>query len=172
MNRALLASLLGGLLLFAAACKSKPDDKEAIRDGIIKYLASLNTLNVNAMDIVVTDASINGNQAQVQVDVRAKNGPADGASMKLSYRLERRGEDWAVVKSRARGGSLAHPGLGEMPPGGAMLPGHPNISGSSGQAAAGHPDFNEIMKLAQPPAQHAAVQQSPASQRSTPASKP
>jgi len=38
MNRAFLAALLGASLLFAGACKSKVDDKEAIRSGIIKYL--------------------------------------------------------------------------------------------------------------------------------------
>jgi hypothetical protein len=172
MNRAFLASLLGTLLLFAGACKSKPDDKEAIRNGITKYLASLKTLNVAAMDINVTQASINGNQAQAQVEIRLKNGPPDGASMKLSYNLEKRGEEWAVVKSQPIGGTMAHPGPGEMPPGGVMPPGHPNGNGSTGQAPPGHPDFNEIMKSAQPPAQQPQAQQPASSQPSPPPRKP
>lgn len=169
MNRAFLAALLGATLLFAGACKSKPDDKEAIRAGIINYLASLKTLNVNAMDVIVTQASVNGNQAQAQVEIRLKNGPPDGASMKLSYNLEKRGEEWAVVKSQPAGGTMQHPAPGEMPPG-AMPPGHPNVNGSTGQAPAGHPDFNGILKSAQPPAQQAPAASAPAS--STGTSKP
>ena len=112
MNRAFLAALLGASLLFAGACKSKVDDKEAIRSGIIKYLGSLNTLNVSAMDINITEASVNGNQAQAQVEIRLKNSPPDGASMKLSYNLEKRGEEWAVVKSQPAGGTMQHPAPG------------------------------------------------------------
>jgi len=166
MNRAFLAVLLGATLLFAGACKSKPDDKEAIRSGIIKYLGSLNTLNVSAMDINVTQATVTGSQAQAQVEIRLKNGPPDGASMKLSYNLEKRGDEWAVVKSQPAGGTLQHPAPGEMPPGG-LPPGHPNVNGSAGQAPAGHPDFNGILKSAQPPAQ-----QAPAAPPSTGSSKP
>ena len=172
MNRVILASLLGTLLLFANACKSRPDDKEAIRSGITKYLASLNTLNLSAMDINVTQTSINGNQAQAQVEIRLKNGPPDGANMKLSYNLEKRGEEWAVVKSQQAGGTMAHPGPDEMPHGGAMPPGHPNVSGATGQAPPGHPDFNEIKKSAQPPAQQPPAQQPPTSQPSPSSGKP
>lgn len=169
MNRAFLTALLGASLFFTGACKSKPDDKEAIRAGIINYLASLKTLNVNAMDINVTQASMNGNQAQAQVEIRLKNGPPDGASMKLSYNLEKRGGEWAVVKSQPAGGTMQHPAPGEMPASG-LPPGHPNVNGSAGQAPAGHPDFNGILKSAQPPAQQTPAAAAPAS--STETSKP
>ena len=150
MKRAFFAALLGATLLLAGACKTKPDDKEAIRAGIVKYLGSLNTLNVSAMDINVTQTTVNGSQAQAQVDIRLKNGPPDGPSMKLSYNLEKRQEEWVVVKSQPAGGTMQHPAPGEMPPGG-MPPGHPNVNGSVGQTPAGHPDFNGILKSAQPP---------------------
>ena len=169
MNRAFLAALLGASLLFAGACKSKVDEKEAIRAGIVNYLASLKTLNVSAMDINVTQASVNGNQAQAQVEIRLKNSPPDGASMKLSYNLEKRHEEWAVVKSQPAGGTLQHPPPGEMPAGG-LPPGHPNVNGSAGQAPAGHPDFNGILKSAQPPAAQAPAAAAPSS--STGTSKP
>lgn len=151
MKRAFFAALLAAAMLFAGACKSKPDDKEAIRAGVVKYLGSLNSLNVSAMDINVTQATLNGNQAQAQVEIRLKNGPPDGASMKLSYNLEKRGDEWAVVKSQPAGGTMQHPAPGEMPAGG-MPPGHPNVNGAPGQAPAGHPSFDDIMKSAQPPA--------------------
>ena len=154
MKAAFSIALLCATLLIAGACKSKMDDKEAIRAGVIRYLGSRNTLNVSAMDIHVTQASVNGNQAEAQVEIRLKNGPPDGASMKLSYNLEKRGEDWAVVKSQPAGGTMQHPAPGEMPPGG-LPPGHPKVNGAAGQAPPGHPDFNEILKSAQPPASQA-----------------
>jgi len=153
MKRAFLAALLGAAVLFAGGCKAKPDDKEAIRTGVINYLASLKTLNVSAMDINVTQATVNGNRAQAQVEIRLKNGPPDGASMKLTYNLEKRGEEWAVVKSQPAGGTMQHPAPGEMP--GGMPLGHPNVNGAAGQAPAGHPDFDSILKSAQPPASQA-----------------
>ncbi len=154
MKRAFLAALLGATVLIAGSCKSKPDDKEAIRAGVIKYLGSLNSLNVSAMDINVTQATVSGNQAQAQVEIRLKNGPPDGASMKLAYNLEKRGEEWTVVKSQPAGGTMQHPAPGQMPPGG-MPPGHPDVGGATGQAPAGHPSFDDIMKSAQPPAAQA-----------------
>lgn len=152
MNRAFLAFLLGGLLLCSAACKTpKADDKEAIRQGVVSYLTSLKGLNIPNMDIAVTQYSVNGNQAQAQVEIRAKNGDASGGMMQLAYNLEKRGDQWVVVKSQSAGGTLQHPGPGEMPPGGTMPPGHPGVGGSAGQPV--HSDLNEIMKSAQPPAQ-------------------
>jgi hypothetical protein len=175
MNRAFLAALLGTTLLFTGACntKSKPSDKDAIRTGVINYLVSLKTLNVNAMDVNVTQSTINGNQAQAQVEIRLKNSPPDGASMKLAYTLEKRGEEWAVVKSEAAGGSMQHPAPGTMPPGGmpgAMPPGHPNVNGSAGQAPAGHSDFGSILKSATPPASQAPAAATPST--SSGSSKP
>lgn len=151
MNRAFFAALLGALLLCTVACKSqKADDKEAIRQGVVTYLTSLKGLNIPNMDIAVTQYSVNGNQAQAQVEIRAKNGDASG-SMQLAYNLEKRGDQWVVVKSQAAGGTLQHPGPGAVPPGATMPPGHPSVSGSSA-AQPVHSDLNEIMKSAQPPA--------------------
>jgi hypothetical protein len=177
MNRGFLAALLGATLLFAEACKStsKPSDTDAIRAGVINYLVSLKSLNVNAMDINVTQATVNGNQAQAQVEIRLKNSPPDGASMKLSYNLEKRGDEWTVVKSQPAGGTLQHPAPGEMPPGGmpsAMPPGHPNVNGTAGQAPAGHPNFDDILKSAQPPAAQGAPAPAASSSSSTSTSKP
>jgi hypothetical protein len=151
MNRAFFAALLGALLLCTVACKSqKADDKEAIRQGVVTYLTSLKGLNIPNMDIAVARYSVNGNQAQAQVEIRAKNGDASG-SMQLAYNLEKRGDQWVVVKSQAAGGTLQHPGPGAVPPGATMPPGHPSVSGSSA-AQPVHSDLNEIMKSAQPPA--------------------
>ena len=93
MNRALTATLLGALWIVTVGCKSKTDDRDAIRTGVIKYLTSLNMLNINAMDIKVTQATVKGNQAQAQVEIRAKSGDPAGSSMQLNYSLEKRGDE-------------------------------------------------------------------------------
>jgi hypothetical protein len=168
MNRAFLAALLGALLLCTVACKSqKADDKEAIRLGVVAYLASLKGLNIPNMDIAVTQYSVNGNQARAQVEIRAKNVDAPGGSMQLAYNLEKRGDQWVVVKSQPAGGTLQHPGPGEIPPGATMPPGHPGVSGSAGQPV--HSDLNEIIKSAEPSAQKPPKQQpTPANPQSKP----
>jgi hypothetical protein len=166
MNRAILATLLGASLIASAGCKSKPDDKAAIRAGVIKYLISLNMLNMSAMDINVTQTTVNGNQAQAQVEIRAKAGDAAGSSMQLNYSLQKRGEDWVVVKSQPAGGSMQHPTPGSMPPNG-MPPGHP---GAAGQGDVHN--FSDIIRSAQPPAQQQPQAQQQPSAQPAPYAKP
>jgi hypothetical protein len=169
MTRRMLTGLLGALLLFTVACKSKPDDKEAIRAGVLKHLASMQGLNVPNMVVTVTQVSVNGNQATAQVEIRAKSGDNAGGTMNLSYNLEKRGDEWAVVKGAPAGGTLQHPAPGEMPPGAAMPPGHPSGAGSAGPV---HPDFNEILKSGQAPAQQPPAQAAPVQQTPPASSKP
>jgi hypothetical protein len=149
MKRGILATLLGAALLFAAACKSKPNDNEAIRQGVMKHLTALNMLNMTNMDVKITQATVNGNQAQAQVEIRSKAGDPNAAPMQIGYALEKRGEEWVVLKSTGMGGGMQHPGPGEAPPAGstpgAMPPGHPNVTSGAGQNSSGHPDFNAIL---------------------------
>lgn len=149
MKRSFSLALALALALCAGACKSKVDDKAAIRNGVVKHLTAMNNLNVPGMDIIVNDAAINGNSAVAQVEIRAKNTP-DSPGMKLSYNLQKEGEEWVVVKSQPATGGMQHPAPGEMPPGGApgaLPPGHPD---TSGKTPAGHPDISGILKSAQP----------------------
>ncbi len=173
MKRGILASLLAATLFFAVACKPKTDDKDAIRSGVIKHLAALNMLNMNAMDVKVTQATVNGNQAQAEVEIRSKGGDPNAAPMQIGYSLEKRGEEWVVLKSTGMGSGMQHPGPGEAPPAGstpgAMPPGHPNVTGGSGQAPGTHPDFNAILNSA-PNTSQPAQPQAPQSQTPPPGS--
>ena len=165
MKRGLLVALLGAALLFVFACKSGNDDKEGIRAGVIKHLSSLNMLNLSNMDINVTQATVNGNQAQAQVEIRSKGGDPNAPPMQISYALEKHGEEWVVLKSTGMGGGMQHPGPGEAPPGsalGTMPPGHPNVTTGTGQKSADHPDFNAILNGAQGSPQQAQPQTPPA----------
>jgi len=164
MKRGILAALLGAALLWTAACKSKTDENEGIRQGVIKHLAALNMLNVSNMDVKVTQATINGNQAQVQVEIRSKGGDPGTAPMQIGYALEKQGGQWVVLKSTGMGGGMQHPGPGEAPPGsmpGAMPPGHPNVTGGTGPSSGDHPDFNAILNGAQGSSSQPAQPQAP-----------
>jgi hypothetical protein len=163
MKRGILASLLGAVLLCAAACKSKTDESDAIRAGVIQHLTSLNILNMSNMDVKVTQTTINGNQAQAQVEIRSKGGDPNADPMQIGYALEKRGNEWVVLKSTGMGGGMQHPGPGEAPPAGSMPPGHPNITGGTGQSSTGHSDFNTILNNAQGGSQQAQPQTPPAS---------
>jgi hypothetical protein len=163
MNRAFLAALLGSILLLTGACKSKTDNKDAIRDGVLKHIASMNGLNVNNMTVVITKATVNGDKAEASVDIRAKNSDPSAPAMQLVYQMQKQGEEWVVIKGQPTGG-MQHPAPGEMPPPGSMPPGHPTAGGTSGQMPASHPDFNSILNTAQPQGQQAPAQQAPAQQ--------
>ena len=160
MNRVLLAALLGGFMLLTGGCKAKTDNQDAIRDGVLKHIAGMNGLNVNNMTITVTKATVNGDKAQAEVDIRAKNGDPNAPPMQLSYELQKQGEEWVVLKGQANGG-MQHPAPGTMPPQGAMPPGHPQTGGTSGQMPANHPNFNAILNSAQPQQQPSGSQPSP-----------
>lgn len=158
MNRVLLAGLLGVLLILPAGCKSKADNKDAIRDGVVKHLAGMNGLNVNNMTVTVTKATITGDKAQADVDIRAKNGDPNIPAMQLTYDLQRQGDEWVVLKGQSNGG-MQHPAAGQMPSQGALPPGHP---ATGGQTPGSQSDFNAILNSAQP--QQAPSGQPPAQQ--------
>jgi hypothetical protein len=167
MYRAFLATLFGALLLVAGGCKSKTDNKDAIRDGVVKHIAGMNGLNVNNMTVTVTQATINGDKAEANVEIRAKNSDPSAPPMQLVYQLQKQGEEWVVIKGQPTGG-MQHPAPGEMPPG-SMPPGHPGTSGTDGPMPTTHPDFNSILNTAQPQGQG---QQAPANTQQQPAQKP
>src|ERR1700722_12830139 len=144
-------TLIGFLVLFAG-CKKQESDADAIRSGINQHLASLKTLNLTAMDMNITNVSVQGNQAQAQVEFKPKTGAPQGAGMQVAYSLAKQNGLWVVQNSQPAGGSIQHPGPGESPhmnaaspssgslpnfrdlvPGGggssALPPGHPPVSG-------------------------------------------
>jgi hypothetical protein len=166
MTRGLSIGLFTLSLISLLGCKARTDDTQGIRDGVVKHIASLQGLDINRMQIDVVKATVDGNQAQAQVEIRPKSEQSGTASMQLNYSLEKRGDEWVVVKSQAAGGTLDHPVGGAMPsgttPGGALPPGHPAV-GASGNGAATHSNFSDIMRSAQPPAQQPQVDPAPSS---------
>jgi hypothetical protein len=126
----------------AAGCGGAPKNKEAIRQGVVEHVTKNSGLDVNAMNVEVTNVEYKGKEAHAAVSFAPKNAPGQGMSM--NYTLEQQGSKW-VVKGKAGGGTgAAHPGAGMPGQGsGAMPPGHPP-TGATGQGnptdlPAGHP---------------------------------
>jgi hypothetical protein len=140
-----------GLLVLCAGCKKQESDADAIRSGINQHLASLKTLNLAAMDMNITNVSIQGNQAQAQVEFKPKTGAPQGAGMQVAYSLQKQNGAWVVQNTQPAGGSIQHPAPGENPPtnptspsSGAMPNFHDLVpgGGSSNNLPPGHPPVN------------------------------
>jgi hypothetical protein len=131
-----LYPLLFALLL--ESCNRAPADKDAIRKGLIEHLSKNAGLDMNAVDLNITDLKFENNQAKVAVAFKPKSGPDGG--MSLNYTLERRGNDWVVVgRGSGHGAGMAMPQPG--PPAGDLPPGHPPAA--KGEALPpGHPPVN------------------------------
>ncbi len=114
------------------------DTKEAVRQGVIDYLASRSNLNVASMNVDVTSVSFKENEADAVVSFSPKGASGPGQAMSMRYTLERKGGRW-VVKGRADSGQHGAAPMGENPhgsaapgampanPGGALPPGHPSM---------------------------------------------
>ena|ERR1700722_6910007 len=135
MRRAALALSFLGLLSLFAGCKKQESDEDAIRSGINQHLTSLKTLNISAMDMNITSVSIQGNQAQAQVEFRPKAGAPKGAGMQVSYSRAKQNGEWVVQNSQPAGGSIQHPGPGDNP--------HTNAASSSPSGAL--PNFRDLV---------------------------
>ena len=117
--KSLAIAVVAGLLALGA-CNRAANDKEAVRQGVLDYLAKRANLNLTSMEVDIAAVAFRQNEADATVSFRPKGSdPAAGMSMK--YTLTRQGNRW-VVKGRADAGASPH-GAGMMP--GGMPPGHP-----------------------------------------------
>jgi len=158
MKRATLFFTLFGLLLFIGGCKKQESDSDAIRSGINEHLASLKTINLSAMDMSITNVSVQGNQAQAQVEFRPKTGAPPGAGMQVAYTLAKQDDKWVVQNTQPMGGMIQHPAPGQNPhqtttsPSSTQLPNFSDLVGSpSGTSLPpGHPAVNPQGKTTSP----------------------
>ena len=133
MKRFVCSLTLIAVAILFAGCKKQESDADAVRTGINQHLASLKTINLGAMDMNVTNISVNGNQAQAQVEFKPKTGAPQGAGMQVAYNLEKRDGAWVVLKTQAAGGMIEHPAPGQNP--------HQNQDAHATQL----PNFSEIV---------------------------
>jgi hypothetical protein len=135
MKRSVYVLTAIALLALFAGCKKQESDADAVRTGINQHLASLKTINLGAMDMNITNVSVQGNQAQAQVEFKPKTGGPQGASMQVAYSLEKQNGQWVVQTTQPSGGSIQHPAPGSNPP---MPPTSPSSSGSM-------PNFRDLV---------------------------
>jgi hypothetical protein len=111
--------------LALAGCNRGIENKEAVRQGVIDYLANRKNLNVGSMNVSVTAVTFKQNEAEATVAFAPKGSGGSAQGMTMRYTLERQGSRW-VVKQRSDSGQhgAGMPGMGGM---GEMPPGHPSV---------------------------------------------
>jgi hypothetical protein len=122
------------LILGLAGCHRGVESKDAVRQGVLDYLATKG-MTPTAMDINVTAVKFSGDTADATVSFAAKGTGA--GQMAIQYHLQLKDSKWAVV---GRQDANQHGG-GQMPPGsapmGAAAPGTDNPHGGMGAPGAG-----------------------------------
>jgi len=122
------------LLIFGlAGCHRGVESKDAVRQGVLDYLATKG-LAAAAMDINVTDVKFDGDKADATVSFAAKGTGA--GQMAIQYRLELKDSKWAVVGRKdasQHGGGMVPPGAA---PQGSAAPANPH-GGMMGAPGAG-----------------------------------
>jgi hypothetical protein len=119
-----------------AASAPAASDRDAIAQAIQRHLSNNKGIRMDAMDMNLTDVSINGDQAQANAEFRPKQG---GGSMLMTYFLERHGGGWIVVRNQPGGGQFAHPPMDRT---------HTGAAPGSGQMPM--PDVNDFFKKKSP----------------------
>lgn len=131
---------VSALALLVGCNRGGIENKEAVRQGVIDYLAARTNLNMSSMDVNVTAVTFKGNEADATVSFAPRGAAAAGQGMSMRYTLERQGSRW-VVKGRGDSGDHGR-GMGADPanPHSAMPP-MPGGSGASpsGDLPPGHP---------------------------------
>ena len=143
MKRFAATALAFAVFCAVSGCKNQPNDKDAIRAGILQHLKAVGTLNISAMEMDIRNVSINGNQAHAEVEFRPKTGAAPGTGMQVAYNLEKREGSWTVLKTQAAGGAMQHPDPNQNP--------HQNQAVHSGSL----PNFSDVLKPTGAPGQPA-----------------
>ena len=122
------------VLLFSiwlAGCNRAPENRDAVRQGIIDHLSKNSGLDLKAMDVDVSNVNFQGDKATATVSFKPKTSPDAGMSM--NYSLERQGAKWIVQKaagSAGHGGAMTQPTEPGSPVGGDLPAGHPPVSDS------------------------------------------
>jgi hypothetical protein len=161
------AKLLLTALLLAVCfygCQKKATDDDAIRAAINKHLLAIGTLNLQAMEMDVTQVAVQDDHATAQVTFRPKTGAPAGAAMQVAYQLEKREGNWNVMKTAAAGGMIEHPAPGTNPHGPAQGAVHSSLPNFQEMLGSPNPDATTL------PPGHPPVAQSSQPQASQPQS--
>lgn len=124
-------AVLGVAALLLCGCNKSHNiqNPEAVRKGVMDYLAKRSSIDVKSMQIDIASVNFRENEADAVVSFRPKGSTDPASGMQMAYTLERKGDQW-VVKGRAgsKGGANPHGDMsgGGMP--GQMPPTHPPMT--------------------------------------------
>ena len=120
------------VVLCVAACKSGVQSNDAVRQGVLDYLAQTVKLNLGAMDVKMDSVTFDGNKAKAAVSISLKGNTTP--MMSKQYELEQKDGKWVVVgrsgDASGHGATMpegAMPGAGPGP--GPVAPGVANPHG-------------------------------------------
>jgi hypothetical protein len=124
MRRSWILLAVCAVLIAGVSCRKATSDEEAIRASILQHLRENSSINLANMETTVQQVSVNGDHAQAQVLFRTKQ---EGATMQMTYALERSAGEWKVLKGQPAGGQVSHPPMDgqHSPPGNQANPGTP-----------------------------------------------
>jgi hypothetical protein len=89
-------------------------DRDLVRHAIENHVQNDRHINLSAMDMTVDQVNVKGDRAQASVAFRARQG---GATMAMTYLLERQGNGWQVIKGQPADGQFVHPPIDQADPG-------------------------------------------------------
>ena len=115
----------------SSAATAPASDRDAIVAAIQEHLRGNAGIKMSVMEMNVTSVSIQGDQAQANTEFRLKQG---GASMKITYNLERHATNWMVLSNQPDGGQFVHPPMDK------------NHSGAASNPTEPLPDATEFLK--------------------------
>lgn len=132
MKTARFAALPVAIALALCGCHRDIQNEEAVRQGVMSYLAKRQDLS--AMDVSIRSVSFRSDEADAVVHFQAKENTAANAGIDIRYVLNRSGNAW-VVKGRSGMGASGSNPHGDMGAAGgaggtgapALPPGHPAI---------------------------------------------
>lgn len=87
-------------------------DSDAIRKAIEAHLQDNKGINMSVMDMSLSNVQVHGDKAQADTEFRLKQG---GASMHMTYSLERHAGGWLVVSNQPAAGQFQHPPMDKSP---------------------------------------------------------
>ena len=127
-----LLIMLWLLLLVFAGCNRQEKEKEAIRASIRQHVASISGLRMNAMELELTQVTLDGDKADALAEFRPKQAPTSTA-LQVRYQLEKHDGSWVVLNGHPIGGQMSHPVDSAAPPEqanppGSLPPGHPPLT--------------------------------------------
>lgn len=120
-----------------SGCHRDIRTEDAVRQGVLDYLATRQGLNISSMNVTVASMVFRENEVDATVNFAPKDSAA-AQPMTIHYVLQKKGDRW-VVKPRvdAGGGNPHGGGMGASPHGGMGMPGAGGAPG--GTLPPGHP---------------------------------